>query len=381
MSDIQERKTKKGPRFTARLRIKGFPTQTQTFPNKTLAKEWLKKTETELKQGYVNPHSRAEKYTINNIIDAYEKNVLPTKKPKEQKQIKTMLTWFKNEIGAYSLTGITTEILVKCRDKLAHKEKQVPMRNGKIKTLDSTIKPATVNKHLIYMSAVFQYCVRDLDILQFNPMNKVRKLSINNARKRFIDKKEIAKLLEKCRQKDEELYLCTLIALLTAARKGEVLNLTWDDIDFEYITQNGSKGMIKYLKTKNGEDRFIPMHPLLYDELLNFKKSQTVRQLNNDYIFKNENGKPKETLIGKLFPKAVKECGIDDFRFHDLRHTFASWEAMGGVPQQITQKTLGHKTPQMYQRYSHLLADSLSQYINETGDKLLEDFKPKLVQN
>lgn len=382
MSDIQKRRKKDGTwSYTARVRIQGFQTITQTFPKLTMAKEWLKKTETELKQGLINPHSKAQRYTIDYIIDNFEENVLPTKEPKAQQEFKMVLAWFKNEIGAYSLTGITTEILVKCRDKLAKKKKQVPMRNGKIKTLDSTLAPATVNKYLTYMGVVFQYCVSDLDILQLNPMSKVRKLSVKNERKRYLQSaQEINNLLERCEQTGKELYLCVLIALLTGARKNEVLNLTWNDIDFEYTTPTGNKGMIKYLETKNGDDRFIPMHPYLYGELLKFKNQQTVRQFKNDYIFINENGKPKETLIGKLFPKVVKQCGIKDFRFHDLRHTHASWEAMGGVPQQITQKTLGHRTAQMTARYSHLRIDSLSPYINNTGDKLLEQ-RLKLAQN
>lgn len=375
MSDIQKRQKKNGTwMYTARFREKGYPSITQTFPKLTQAKEWLQKTSTEIKQGAVNPASITQKYTINQIIDMFETNVLPTKKPKAQEEFKMVLAWFKNEIGAYTLTAITTEVLVNCRDKLSKKNKQIPMRNGKIKTLNKTLSPATVNKYLTYMSVVFQYCVIDLDILQVNPMQKVRKLQVKNERKRYLQLKEIAKLLDKSKQTDQELYLCVLIALLTGARKSEILNLTWNDIDFNYTTPNGNMGMIKYLETKNGDDRFIPMHPFLYNELKEFKNSLTVRQVKNDYVFKNNDGKPKETLIGKLFPKIVKDCGIEDFRFHDLRHTHASWEAMGGVPQQITQKTLGHRTSQMTNRYSHMRADSLSPYVNNTGNVLLTEF-------
>ena len=117
---------------------------------------------------------------------------------------------------------------------------------------------------------------------------------------------EIAKLLKTCLETNIKVYLCVLIALLTGARKNEILNLTWNDIDFDYETPNGNKGMIKYLETKNGDDRFIPIPPFLYEELSEFKNKQTIRALKNDYIFKNELGKPQETLISKLFPKIVK---------------------------------------------------------------------------
>ena len=376
MSDIQKRKKKDGTwRYTARVRIKGFPAISQTFSKYTLAKEWLKKMETDIKQGLINPTYNAQQRTMKQIIAQFKEIELPKRKPTAQREFKTVLAWFEKEIGAYTLAGITTEILVKCRDKLSQKKKQVPMRNGEIKILETTLSPATVNKYLAYMGVVFQYCVMELGILQINPMHTVRKLTIKNERKRCLQLNEIAKLLKTCLETNIKVYLCVLIALLTGARKNEILNLTWNDIDFDYETPNGNKGMIKYLETKNGDDRFIPIPPFLYEELSEFKNKQTIRALKNDYIFKNELGKPQETLISKLFPKIVKKCGLVDFRFHDLRHTHASYEAMGGVPQQVTQKTLGHRTSQMTDRYSHMRAESLSPYIIDTETKLLAQFK------
>ena len=87
-----------------------------------------------------------------------------------------------------------------------------------------------------------------------------------------------------------------------------------------------------------------------------------------------DDGKPKETLIGKLFPKVVKGCGIKDLRFHDLRHTGASWQAMSGISQPITQRILGHKSSAMTNRYSHLRDESLRPAINQVGDIMLSDW-------
>ena len=158
-----------------------------------------------------------------------------------------------------------------------------------------------------------------------------------------------------------------LIALLTGARKSEILKLTWAEVDFEHK-------MFYFLNTKNGEDRGTPMHELLNTELINFMKQSAVRKLKDDYVFKNSLGGPNEALIGKAFPKIVKQCGIEDFRFHDLRHTGASWQAMSGVSQPITQKTLGHKSPAMTNRYSHLRDENLRPAINEVGNVMLKDW-------
>ena len=220
---------------------------------------------------------------------------------------------------------------------------------------------------MTYMRVVFAYAVNDLDILDINPMSKVKKLSENNARKRYLSQSEIKNLLKAASEHSEDMYICVLIALLTGARKSEILKLTWTVVDFEHR-------MFYFLNTKNGEDRGTPMHDFLYDSLIAFMRKSTVRNLKNDYVFKNSLGQPNEALIGKEFPKIVKKCGIEDFRFHDLRHTGASWQAMSGISQPITQKTLGHKSPAMTNRYSHLRDENLRPAINEVGNVMLKDW-------
>lgn len=373
MAEIKKRIKKNGePSYTASIRIKGYKPVTKTFKLKTDAKEWANKTETEIRENINFPKRKAQKYTVGEIIDKFIENELPKRKPKAQTEFKMVLDWYKNEIGEYYLSSLTTETLVDCRNKLARKRKEIPIRNKELKHLaprmsEKTLSPATINKYMTYMRVVFAYCVNDLDILDLNPMAKVKKLSEKNARKRYLELKEIAKLLNACKNADYELYLCVLIALLATARKSEILHLTWATVDLE-------NKMFYFLDTKNGTDRGTPMHDYIYNELVAFKAQNKVRSLNNDYIFKTPDGKPKESLIGKLFPKIVKQCGIKDFRFHDLRHTGASWQAMDGISQPITQKILGHKSPAMTNRYSHLRDDSLRPAINQVGDKILKEF-------
>ena len=369
MGDIQERISKKTGKksYIARVRVKGHKPVSQTFSSKTLAEKWIKKIEVEFEESSISPVYEARRTTISTIIDRFIACELPKRQPKAQQEFTMVLEWFRKEIGEYTLTGITTEILVNCREKLVNKKKEIPMKNGKLKTSDKTLSPATVNKYLTYMRVVFEYCVKDLDILQINPMSKVRKLSVKNERKRFLSLNEITKLLDKCKSTNQEVYLCTLIALLCGARKSEVLHLTWETVDLE-------NKMLYFLDTKNDEDRGVPIHEFLYKELVDFKIQNKIRNLKKDYLFKTEDGKPKESLIGKLFPRIVESCGIEDFRFHDLRHTQASYQAMSGLSQPITQKTLGHKTTQMTNRYSHLRDDILRNPINQVGDKMLEDW-------
>ncbi len=373
MAEIKKRLKKNGEiNYTASIKIKGYPSVTKTFKLKTDAKEWANKTETEIRENINFPKRKAQKYTISDIIDKFIQNELPKKKAKAQSEFKMVLDWYKNEIGDYYLSTLTTEMLVECREKLMRKNKEIPIKNKDSKNLpprisDKTLSPATINKYMTYMRVVFAYCVNDLDILDLNPMAKVKKLSEKNQRKRFLESKEIVKLLNACKVENYELYLCVLIALLASARKSEILHLTWVTVDLE-------NKMFYFLDTKNGTDRGTPMHDYIYNELMSFKAQNKVRSLNNDYIFKTADGKPKESLIGKVFPKIVKQCGIKDFRFHDLRHTGASWQAMDGISQPITQKILGHKSPAMTNRYSHLRDDSLRPAINQVGNKILKEW-------
>ena len=213
MAEIKRRTKKNGElSYTASVRIKGYPSITKTFKLKTDAKEWANKTESEIRENINFPKRKAQKYTVGDIIDKFIENELPKRKPKAQTEFKMVLNWYKNEIGDYYLSRLTTETLVDCRDKLARKHKEIPIRNKNLKNLDprmskKTLSPATINKYMTYMRVVFAYCVNDLDILDINPMAKVKKLSEKNARKRYLELKEIAKLLNACKNADYELYL------------------------------------------------------------------------------------------------------------------------------------------------------------------------------
>ncbi|MBQ4647429.1 MAG: site-specific integrase [Candidatus Gastranaerophilales bacterium] len=369
MQDIQKRQKKNGKiSYTARIRIKGYPSQTKTFDRLTDAKEWLSKTETQIKENINFPMRKLKKLIVANLIDEFIENELPKKKEKIQKDFLNSLNWYKNKIGKYLVSNLSTYDLVKCRDELSKKPKETPIKSKQGRTTTQTISNATVNRYMTYMRVVFSYFVKN-DVININPMAKVEKLSEDNARVRYLDEKEIKKLLIACKNENYELYVCVLIALLTGARKSEILKLTWQNVDLEHK-------MFYFLDTKNGENRGVPMQEALFEEFIKLKEINKIIYLNKkDFIFKTPDGKQKESLIGKLFPKIVKECKIENFRFHDLRHTHASYQAMNGISQAITQKTLGHKSPAMTNRYSHFRAESLRQSINETGNIILKGIK------
>ena len=107
---------------------------------------------------------------------------------------------------------------------------------------------------------------------------------------------------------------------------------------------------------------FIPMNVTVKSLLSELNR---VRHINSDYVFHTSTGTRFDgSKIGKWFRQALKEAGITDFRFHDLRHTFASWLVQHGVDLYVVQRLLGHKTGEMTRRYAHLAPDNLRTAIN-----------------
>ncbi|MBU1207680.1 MAG: site-specific integrase [Proteobacteria bacterium] len=133
-----------------------------------------------------------------------------------------------------------------------------------------------------------------------------------------------------------------MVALTTGMRRGEILGLKWDYIRLE------SRFSILPI-TKNNTSRVVPINDTLYRILAEMPQK-------SGYVFGN--GKPI-TDIKHSFTSACRKAGITDFRFHDLRHTYASHLAIRGVHIRALQELLGHKTLAMTQRYSHLAPEQL----------------------
>ena len=159
-----------------------------------------------------------------------------------------------------------------------------------------------------------------------------------NTRVRYLEEEEIKKLYKTCA---EHLKPIVIVALNTGMRKEEILSLKSKDVDFR-------SRIISILDTKNGESRELPMNDIVYRTLLAVEKLPDSR-----WVFCKKNGE-RYGNIRKAFEGARKRAGIVDFRFHDLRHTFASHLVMAGVDLRTVQELLGHKSFEMTLRYAHL---------------------------
>lgn len=172
-------------------------------------------------------------------------------------------------------------------------------------------------------------------------------------RVRWITKEEANKLLENLTlvwMKD----VC-FFALMTGARMTEILTMTWDKIDF-----SRNLAIVTSDIAKSGQARSLPLN----DEAINFLRQKQAKRI-SEYVFHRGKGKMITDIDREHFKQALKKSNISDFRFHDLRHTWASWHVQSGTPILVLKELGGWETIEMVQKYAHLNASHLLQYANQ----------------
>jgi len=199
---------------------------------------------------------------------------------------------------------------------------------------------ADVNRILATLRHMFSKAV-EWDMMGQSPFSNTKNLFYkeNNMRLEFLTGTEEERLLFYCK---DHLKPIVITALNTGMRRGEILTLKWSQI---------RNGFIYLRKTKTNEARQIPTNETLKDLFQSLP-----RHINSDYVFCNKDGKPYKD-IKKSFKTALKKADIEDFRFHDLRHSFASKLVSKGAPLKAIQELLGHKNIKMTMRYAHLADD------------------------
>lgn len=136
-----------------------------------------------------------------------------------------------------------------------------------------------------------------------------------------------------------------MAALHAGARRGELFKLNWEDVDFRSST-------VHFRDTKNGTDRAIPI-----DGMLEALLKGLASRLTGGPVFTGDAGRLSVDELRNGFEKAVKKSGLVGLRFHDLRHSYASFLARAGVPLNTVRELLGHRSIEMTLRYSHLSPD------------------------
>lgn len=225
--------------------------------------------------------------------------------------------------------------------------------------------PGGVNRLVGTLKAMFTKAV-DWEMATEEALKRVRKVKAikgEQKRLRYLTREECTALIDAC---DAVLRPVVQTALFTGMRRGEILGLTWNKIDLKH-------GFILLDATKNWERREIPINETLRGVLQGLNRRLDVDQV----FYDNAKGTPLKDFR-KRFQTALGKAKIKDFRFHDLRHTFASHLVMSGVDITTVSKLLGHKRLTMTLRYSHLAPAHLAEGVKKL-DILLGPQNPILL--
>lgn len=343
MANVEKRTSKDGSvTYRVKVRLKGFPAQHATFKRLTDANRWIQQVESAIREGRHFKTTEAKRRTLGEMIDRYIKDILPHK-PKNLTNRTLHLNWWKAALGQYALADISPALIAEHRDKLAQS----------ITNRGSKRSPATVIRYMAALSHVFTIAMKEWGWIDDTPMRRVTKPKEPRGRVRFLSDSERSRLLAACKESNSKyLYPVTVLALSTGGRRMEILGINWDSVNF-------SRGVITLHETKNGERRILPLagHALTLIKQLSDK-----RDPNCDLVFP---GKDKKTPVDIRTPweTALKRAEITDFKFHDLRHSCASYLAMNGASLAEIAEILGHKTLQMVKRYAHLSESHTSKVV------------------
>ena len=304
--------------------------KSKTFRTKARAERWAREVETEIDNGKYADRSLAEATTLASALDRYLKVMVGKKKPNSLRANRDQAIAIKRHpIARLSLAEIRTPDVVAYRDDRLEQ-----------------VGPNTVRLELSLISHLYTVASREwgMDYLSNPVVRGVRPSVKGTERDRRLEPGEEEILLEACGDYSAEMRDIVAFALETAMRRGEIATLQWRNVNLRARTA-------RLEDTKNGESRIVPLSSRATEILARRAK---VRDIKDNRVFRLD-----PLSITHAFKKITTMAGIEDLRFHDLRHEATSRLFEKGLnPMQVASIT-GHKTLQMLKRYTHLRAEDL----------------------
>ncbi len=306
--------------------------------NKRLAEQIHAKRLTDAIEGKWFSKTTIPDVTIAEVMDRYLKEVSPNLAPSTDfrncQVVKTLKAFFGNTL----LKDVTSSLVSKF----------------KAERLEKQYSKDTILKELNVLRRIFSVAIFEWELCKDNPVSKVFRTlgKTDNKRVRYLDPQELQKLTVAL---PSWLRPIVTIARHTGLRRRNILELTWSQVDL-------SRKVITIPKTKNGDAIGIP---LTETAIKTFAEVQRVLHLHSPFVFCDTQGKPFSPFqVSMAFKRAVERAKIENLRFHDLRHDFASSLVQSGVPIQVVKELLGHKDLRMTIRYSHLSPENLREAVN-----------------
>jgi integrase len=222
--------------------------------------------------------------------------------------------------------------------------KERTVKGEKIPPKEYQRSGATVNRYLATLGHVYTMAIKEWRLVERNPVRDVSKRKETRGRVRFLSDAERDALLGACEKSEwPALRTLVLLAISTGARRGELINLRWADVDLK-----AARATVH--ETKSGDPRVLPLVGKALEALRALKQQNSVR---SQYVFAARSGLDEAY---EHFDAALKAAGIENLRFRDLRHTTASYLASQGASLLEIADTLGHRTLAISSRASATLS-------------------------
>lgn len=333
--------------WQARIRIRGEHAQSRTFKRKTDATAWAVKVEADLQAGMAAPQRSR---TLADLIDRYLE-YLPTRRRKDTiRNVCKQLEWWREHFGCITLDRFRPDVVARGRTELAKRTTRA----------HAPISGPTINRYQAALSAACKYAVRELRWLPTNPCLSVTKAPESAGVVRFLSDDERHALFEACRaDADPNILTAVTLALATGLRYSNIRYLQWADVDL-------TGRVLIVARTKNGEGRRVPLIASACDAL----RAQYERDPTGEgWVFKGHTDAVPAALHWP-WRRVRAAAGLDGFRFHDLRHTTASYLTQSGAGLAQVADALGHKTLAMARRYSHQSAENVRATLESIADRL-----------
>ena len=326
MATIRELESGK---FQVQVRRRGMRPAVKSFNTKTDADRWARLLESEIDRGVFVDRTEAQRTTIAELIDRYRAEVTPGKKSARREKQRLLI--LQRHFGAFSPATLRSTHIAAYRDA----------------RLKAGLAGATVLKEINSISHLLDVAMKDWGIaLPSNPAKLVRRPQVARGRERRLMPGEETKLLTACEASNARMLAPIVrFALATGMRMGEMLALEWRYVDI-------AQRVATLPDTKTGDARQVPLSHAAITVL-----SALPRHIKDGRVFWTW---ARADSLENAWRRAVKVAGIEDLRFHDLRHEAVSrLFELGLNPMQVAAIS-GHKTLQMLKRYTHLRAAELA---------------------
>lgn len=277
--------------------------------------------------------------SVSDFLDAYY-----VTGGRDQKS-KTRLLWTIN-FWKQKFTGITVQEINRRALSLHIESRRIAGKSN-----------STINREISILSASINYAIKRWGWNISNPASGLY-LKTPEGRLRWLTRPEATTLLHAAEESNApHLYDFILLSLNTGMRLSEILRLEINRIDLE-----NNRVILEGIHTKNGKRRFVPLNKNALSAINSRIKWNNDNGVTSSRLFIQGNGRPVKQ-INTAFKNSLLKTGIEDFRVHDLRHTFASWLVSSGVTLPEVRDLLGHSSIKQTERYAHLAPGRLHQAV------------------